>query len=328
MLKTFYKNSIINFVLIFVIGLIIWLPNIFLFTKLNSDIFCSNKIILDTGIQELNIFLTFILFYLISIFIIYINSKFNIIENSNQSIGLVFMLLSSLSALDQYNLVSHLAIIPILLSFIFYFNMSEHKKIYEEIFISGLLLGVSVLINPVYIVLIFIPILFLLFYRGFIWREFTLLFLAVSLPISLCLAVLYLFDLQGILLDKFSQDLTPVYCPSIKYKAIKIASSLIISLIAIVVSIYHFAKNTHRRIKTTRALSVFAIVVLLTIISNAIPYKTANLFIVFNFALSFLVINFISTVKSKAFKKLLYIMFILNFICIYVLQFLYYNGLS
>lgn len=99
----------------------------------------------------------------------------------------------SLCSFDQLHfsldLVAHLFLIFALM---YLLEVRRQEPAKALIFKAGLLIGVSMIISPFYVILVLVPWITLILFRPFVWREYFMMLLAIALPLIYYWAINFL----------------------------------------------------------------------------------------------------------------------------------------
>jgi hypothetical protein len=312
LLKKFKTNHAFNLILFPLIGIVIWLKNLFsprvypFYPGENRSILFEPVYLLLKDSIIMQNFLAFFLFILLAFFILQLNNRFDFIRIRTILPATLFIILAG--GITQIH-----ALHPVYPGAIFFlvalyrlFGTFDQTKPYSAAFDSGFFLGISSLF---YLSLIaMFPAFFIglaILSREIKWREFAVLFTGFCLPYIFAFSyAFYMEEIPDLLLNFKVSFFTPT--PANLNVPIYMYMSLLILITALgsfkMVQLYYTLK-----VSTRKYFIVFFIVFLFSVLSILfIPATSWEMFLITLIPVTFLISNYFIYLKSRLWGELLF----------------------
>lgn len=326
------KNNPVNYLLIFFIGVLIWLPGFFFISETHSISKHYSLIYKTLNISLLNIYLNksiaFAIVYFVSIYIIHINQRFSIIDGSYQLPGILFMLFTGLSFSVQQISPGLIAAIFVLFATKRIITIYHKPNIFANCFDAGFLLAIASLIYTQAVSYIIVIMLAILVIRPFKLREYLSVFMGFVTPVAVFIALLFLFSNESLFFNNFLRFFPFNYYPE-KFNFINTISFVPLLLFGLYIMFFKLSETSFKKIVTRKQLSIASIFLVIAFINFLLPTNSfQNEFYIMLIPLSLLFAFFFTNNKSIFMRKLITYLLIINLLSAQLLQVFNYLDLQ
>lgn len=208
MIRILKTNTPLNYVLMFVLMLILWAFKFYYMPTATENYEIENLIFTEfpTTIfgKYLSALIAFFVFFSIGLLIIKVNSDLLIVESAYQSPGIIYVLFTGFFINAQrITPVMISSILTFLSVIILMYSYQKHKAI-TNCFNSGLIFAIAILFSPKFI--LFLPILIIALYttKTVQWREVVVLIMGVLCPLVIFFSFTYLYGDIKLATDKIT----------------------------------------------------------------------------------------------------------------------------
>jgi hypothetical protein len=318
------KNNPVNYILIFIIGGLVWLPGFFFTSEIQSLSKHYSLIYKTLNTSLLNIYLNksiaFAMVYFVSVYLIHINQRFSLVEGSYQLPGIFFMLLTGLSFNVQQLSPGLIAGLFILIATKRIITIYHKPNILPNCFDAGFFIAIASLIYTQAVSYFIVIILALLIIRPFNLREYLSVFLGFVTPVAIFISLLFLFDKENLFFNNFLSFFPFKYYPE-KFNFFYIVSFFPILFIGLYVMLFQFAENSFKKIVTRKQLTIVSLFLIISFISFLLPINNfLNEFFIMLIPLSLLFAFYFANNKSAFMRKFIAYLIILNLLSAQILQ--------
>lgn len=212
MLKFFNKSFFTQYITIFVLGLLLWLPAAFLQTGIETPQNSSGTVshitdYINNNFPVLGAIATFLLTIIAGLFINKMANHYNLTGKTSTLPLFVFILISGFSPLfHSFTLFT----ITLPFTTLFYSLIFKHYHKGGNIFLSfdtGMTVGILTLLYPPLLLLIFILWFSLLSFKGISWRNFTAGLFGLLFPLFLIYSYYFFSGQESAFLNLVPSDI-------------------------------------------------------------------------------------------------------------------------
>ncbi len=329
MIKLIRSNTPSNYVLMLLLMLILWgfkfyyMPtpietyeiHNWLIPKFPETIF----------FQYLSSILAFLFLYLFALLLIQYNSKLNIIENSYQCPGIIFILLSGTYINIQRILPETFASFTLFYATIRIFKSYNKNNAYSNMLDAGIFTAISIFLFHKLIFIIPILVLVIFIVRAAKWRDIVIYFLGLLTSVSVGIILIWLYGKPDIFLQSLEFAIETKY-NLIRYSSLNSIIFIPILIIAILSIISRYTVIIPRKISTRKFQTSLLLILIVLSIFFISPHSTNEAIILLYPFLSLLFTNIIINAK-QIYIYIIFWGFVISILFSQIIQIFYYISL-
>lgn len=325
-------NNPSNYLIIFIIGIIVWLPGFFAIPEIEIISKHYSLLFKSLNINSLDIYvnkaIAFAIVYILSVYLIHINQKLAIINGSYQLPGVLLITLSGLSFSCQQITPGLISTLLIVLATKRIIDTYQKSNVLANCFDAGFFVALASLIHTQAITYTIFLMLAILIIRPFKIREYLTIFIGIATPILLFIAVLFLFDKEQLFFNNFNRFFPIKYYPE-KFNFINIISYIPIVLLGYFSLLFMASESSLKKNVTRKQLSVISIFFILSSINLIIPINSfINEFFTLLIPISLILSFFMVNNKSRIMRKFISYLLIINVIASQIIQMFNYLNIE